>query len=489
VSFSSCSDDEPVSGRTNTDQTEKVVISTEIKNATVFAKDVANDVYLWIDEIGDKINRLNSDTCTDPVSTWASIRYNNDPYQDKWSILLDDFEAFNSSVEGIETTYGWDVSFYYVDSSQTNVCFVVNFVYPNSPAANAGIQRGDVILTYNGKAITKSNLESAYYSASGTWGFGHGVATVQQTADLSAIKMYLDPIICTKIFDINGKKIGYLHYASFDLASIPNLIEISKQFKAQSVTELILDLRYNGGGYVVTEEAMAAMYAPWDNVTAKDVFQTEVWNSSYMNYYKQNNLEEDLKSRFSTACEIDDVSYDLTDANIGLNKIYAIITEGSASASESLLVGLMPYVDIEIIGKQSHGKYCTGYMLSTETWYKNFLHTSIPSGLDNWGFYIMVSRYADKNGDNPCMPNGLTPDIDVEDNPNDGYQLGDENETMLATALEAAGKVTTKSFRNTGGRVGTLIRRAQHPNFGMRIDNRSERIMNLIEEKMNEVKK
>jgi len=493
IAFSSCGDDEPVSRRTDTDtdtnKKEQTTISTEIKNATHFAKEVAEDVYLWIDEIGDKIDRLDTDTCTDPVSTWSAIRYKNGDYEDKWSRLLDDFESFNSSVEGIETTYGWNVSFYYVDSSRTNVCFVVNFVYPNSPAANAGIQRGDVILTYNGKAITESNYQTAYYSASGTWGFGHGVATVQQTTDLTAIKMYLDPIICTNVFDINGKKVGYLHYASFDLASIPNLIEVSKQFKTQGVTELILDLRYNGGGYVVTEEAMSAMYAPWSNVAAKDVFHTEIWNSRYMNYYKNNNMEEDLKTRFSTTCKVDDVTYDLTEANIGLTKIYAIITESSASASESLLVGLMPFMDVEIIGTQSHGKYCTGYMLSTETWYKNFLKTSIPTGLDNWGFYIMVSRYADKNGNNPCMPNGLTPDFDVEDDPTDGCQLGDENETMLAAALEAAGKVTTKAFRNTGGRVGTLIGRTQHSNFGLRIDNRSERMMSIINKKINEIEK
>ena len=58
-----------------------------------------------------------------------------------------------------------------------------------------------------------------------------------------AVEMYEDPILCDSIYDINGKKVGYLAYSSFDLASIPQLVEISKKFKAEGVKELILDLR------------------------------------------------------------------------------------------------------------------------------------------------------------------------------------------------------------------------------------------------------
>ena len=76
---------------------------------------------------------------------------------------------------------------------------------------------------------------------------------------MNAVEMYEDPILCDSIYDINGKKVGYLAYSSFDLASIPQLVEISKKFKAEGVKELILDLRYNGGGYVITESAMASM--------------------------------------------------------------------------------------------------------------------------------------------------------------------------------------------------------------------------------------
>ena len=78
------------------------------------------------------------------------------------------------------------------------------------------------------------------------------------------------------------------------------------------------------------------------------------------------------------------------------------MTGDSASASESLLVGLMPYMDVKIFGQQSYGKYCSGIMYSAKDWYKDYDEV-----LDEdqrklgkqyaakWGIYVMVGRYAD----------------------------------------------------------------------------------------------
>ena len=56
-----------------------------------------------------------------------------------------------------------------------------------------------------------------------------------------------------------------------------------------------------------------------------------------------------------------------------------------------------------------------------------------------WGLYVMVSTYADKNGNNPCRPNGIVPDIEIKDNPQEPYPLGDDREAMLRVALTEAG--------------------------------------------------
>ncbi len=63
----------------------------------------------------------------------------------------------------------------------------------------------------------------------------------------------------------------------------------------------------------------------------------------------------------------------------------------------------------------------------------------------DWGMYVMISKFADCNGNNVSIPDGIPVDLEAKDNPLDGYQLGDENETMLRAALQAAGKTYPKS--------------------------------------------
>jgi hypothetical protein len=325
------------------------------------------------------------------------------------------------------------------------------------------LKRGDVVLTIGGKELNQSNYTDLYYAPSVEIGLGryqgNGVYTsVEKTAKMSAVAMYENPVVATKVFDCGGKKVGYLAYTSFTFESSVALIDVCKQFKAQGVTELILDLRYNGGGYVFTENVLASMLAPEAEVKAKSILSTEVWNDFYMDYYKKHN--KDLNTYFETQYkqEHNKKMYNLNtaDANIGLNKIYALVGEGTASASESVLVCLMPYMDIEIIGSQTHGKYCSGIMWSGEEWYqdvedsykdsgKNFA-TEAPQYADwkkymkNWGIYVMISMYADKDGNNPCMPDGLLPDVEADDFFEESYPLGDEREAMLNVALQRAGK-------------------------------------------------
>ena len=86
----------------------------------------------------------------------------------------------------------------------------------------------------------------------------------------------------------------------------------------------------------------------------------------------------------------------------------------------------MPYTNVRLIGTQTHGKYCTGWMLSAEDMYEK-----CPQELKNWGIYVMVSIYQNADGKTPCMPDGLIPDIQIEDDPIQAYQIGDVNEPLL----------------------------------------------------------
>ena len=440
-------------------------ISSEIQQADQFAHDVLASYYLWNKEIANAIDsELDSETCTDPIATVEKIRYKegggykSNQDEDRWTQLFEDITPFEESVQGVATTNGLNLSVgSFTGSSPQSYFFIVNLVYADSPAAKAGLKRGDIIVSYKGKDITDANLEDAYYGESAAeYGLGSweedGIHDSDKSVTLNPVKMYLDPVICSKTFDVDGKKVGYLMYDSFDLDSAKKLIEVCKQFKSEGVKELILDLRYNGGGYVFTEELMASMFAPAANVKAGELYMEEIYNDVLTKAFSDQSGKNFNKTYLSFVHEMGKegseghLKYNTEDANIGLDKIYAIVDSNTASASESLLVGLSPFVDIVTIGQQSHGKYCTGYILSTGDVYE-----TVPTAISKWGIYVMVATYADRDGKNLARPVGIVPSVEAEDSPWDGYDVGNENETMLKAALSAAGKkyalkATTRSL-------------------------------------------
>ena len=423
-----------------------------------FASDVLGSWYLWSEEIAGSLKRLDSRTCTDPIRVVNEIRYHRNGKEiDRWTELMENLEEFSQSVQGLGPTYGYDLQ--YGQFTGTNTYFLlVTYVAKDSPAQRAGMKRGDILLTINGADITKKNINDAFSGKSIRFGFGRLVEQGKErvieadkergAASLTAVDMYEDPILLTRVFDAGGKKVGYLVYNGFDLKSARALTDSCAKLKAAGIAELVLDLRYNGGGYEYTESVLASLLAPPANVAAGDVFQTEVFNKKLNAQFKPEDLQTRLSATHPFYKSNDDkvpaFTVDVSAANPGIRKLYALVSGGTASASEGLLVGLGPYLDITVIGSQTHGKYCAGYMLSPKDFYSEDYYRKNLSkftAVQDWGIYVMVSKFADKNGNNAAEPDGIMPGIRAMDNPFDGCQLGDENETLLRAALKAAGKV------------------------------------------------
>ncbi len=466
----------------------------ELKNTylyvNTFARNTMNLYYLWNAEIQSGIDAW-KDT-EEPIAKVKGVRYKDD----RWTALYDDFSAFYGSVTGNHKTYGLDFVLYGYDGK--SACAVVTYTYADSPAQKAGLRRGDAIVKVNGKSLpltTNANGEKTLSKEAvdiiNKELLGGDSVEVElhgspaRTVKMTAVEMYEDPVLLSKVFDCGGKKVGYLVFTSFTLDACEDLVRVAKEFKAEGVSELILDLRYNGGGFVFTERVLAALLAPEAEVLAGSVLSTEVFNGNLSEFYKSKN--EDTNTYFETVVVDKDSNGELIrscsteDANIGITKLYAIITGGSASASEAILCDLFPYLDITLVGQQSHGKFCSGVMMEGPDFYEDYKDqldaATVKQGkkyTDNWGLYVMYSRFADKNGETRCMPDGLTPDIKVKDDPQDGYQLGSPQETMLAVALGLAGyEVKAPAARKAD--TGRLpIERLEgiepfRPEFGMRI--------------------
>ena len=427
---------------TKADNVENIP-TPEVAKADQYAIDVLGTYYLWNEEIERDLVKLDPDTCRMPMDVVRSIRYREGGKEvDRWTILTDDLESFTNSVQGLGLTYGYDLQAGRISNREGEYFLVVSYVSKDGPAQKAGLKRGDIIITLDGKSITSDNIYDAFNTSSvrlGVTKVTDGVIDQNvREVELRAVDMYEDPILVTKIFDVAGKKIGYLAYTGFDLKSSQALPEVFKEFKSVNIEELIIDLRYNGGGYAFTENVLASMMAPRANVLAGDIFQTEIYNSILTEAWKKQG--EDTNTYFSTVHEISSqkLKIDVSNANLGINKVYAIVTGGTASASEGLIVGLKPYMDVVLVGQQTYGKYCAGIMLAPEDFYNSKYDYSL---IKDWGMYVMISKFADCNGRNESIPDGIPVDVKVDDDPFDGCQLGDENETMLRAALQAAGKV------------------------------------------------
>lgn len=422
-------------------------VDPQLKYLNTFACNALGTYYLWSDEVISQLESWMSND--DPVKKVKAIRYKDSSGRevDKWTMLTDDFGKFTSTIDGITTTYGCDICLYY-NNERTKIYAVVRFVSADSPAEKAGLKRGDVIWKINGSEIDltdyASQIRNDFFNSSScklTMGDGKEI-------QMSAVNMYEDPVLMSKVFDCGGKKVGYLAYMAFTLESFDKLVDVCEDFSNQGVSELILDMRYNTGGYVIPEYGLAAMLAPAEEVKAKAIFERAVYNSRLTEHFDEEQQLVRFSETFNYSLDGQSCTKSTRGVNVGPSKIYAILTGESASASESILTGLGPYVDIEIIGRQSVGKFCTGIAYSGPQWYKdykdNFTDEEYEEALgytDNWGLYLMISRYADKNGNTPCMPDGFVPDIEIDDTPIDGIQLGDSRETMLATALARAGWV------------------------------------------------
>lgn len=142
---------------------------------------------------------------------------------------------------------------------------VVTSVYPDSPASEAGFRRGTFFAQYNGAAITAANLNSVY----GTLIAPGGASTVKltenkqgaQPVSLTAREIYPNPVIHSEVIASGAHRIGYLVYDSFDAAYDDELLAAVKKLKDGNITDMVLDLRNNGGGHVITSNMLSTCIA------------------------------------------------------------------------------------------------------------------------------------------------------------------------------------------------------------------------------------
>lgn len=382
-----------------------------------FIADGMNMYYLWTDEMPE----INYKYEKDSKAYFEKLLFS----EDKWSFITDDVEALENSFEGIEKSFGYSLAFGRFSNTDSYFA-LVEYVYPNTPAAEAGLKRGDIIMALNGDDITSSNYMDLLNGNQIQISMGKlsnssiGLSGVVKS--MTSKELNLDPVMQYNILEVDGRKVGYLLYAQYIASYNSSLDAAFQYFKSNQITDLVVDLRYNPGGGVDAAQYMCSSIAPLSVVNDKKLLVTYQWNSEFQSYWRSNGVINQLEVPFNNA----------TSVNLDMNKVYFLTGSGSASASELTITGLRPYMNVVLIGDTTYGKYTGSFTLKAEDFYEN---ASYYAEIENWGMQPIVVRYANSVGETD-FKNGFAPNFYVEDDLFSGVPLGDKQEPLLNKALQ-----------------------------------------------------
>jgi len=399
-----------------------------------------NNIYVYksqVPELGDSFF-ANQAELNDYLEGWNSpedLFYDGLVLEnDRFSFITDDYVSLENNFAGITETTGVDFRLYRFSDSD-NLFGVVRYIIPGSNAANADIERGDLFRRLNGQNLTIANYQDILASSSITFEIAkledNTVTPTGESVTITTQTITENPILVSKVLDVNGAKVGYLLYNSFIGDFDDELNAAFAEFQAENVTDLILDLRYNGGGSVRSATRLASMIT---GQFTGEIFAKEQWNEDYQNFFLNGNPDR-LFNRFTNTGQGGE-----TLNSLNLTKLYTIVSSSSASASELVINGLEPYIDVIQIGDMTVGK-----SQASVTLYDSDDFGREGANPDHT-YAIQPLVFESVNANDVGVPfDGLTPDVEIlEDISNLGV-LGEDSDPLLNAALEAIAGIRSLS--------------------------------------------
>ena len=372
----------------------------------------------------------------DPENFFNSLLHPDDNF----SWIVDDYVELENMLQGIDVSDGMEFGLY-VECNDQNIFGFVRYVQKDSDAESKGVKRGMVFSNINGTRLTRDNYRDLLFNDTNTsytirfseisYNQNNQCANIipgQEDLTLTKSRIVKNPIHISKIIENGGQKIGYLMYNQF-LGVVESegkdynseLNNTFSNFLSNGINDLVIDLRYNPGGRISTSINLASMITGQFN---NQVFAKERWNSKLMNYWDENSPES-LLNRFTNKLDNNQSIFSLN-----LDRVFILTSARTASASELLINGLDPYIDVIHIGDFTVGKNqgsitVYDYINDSRDKNPNHMYAMQPIVLKIGN----VAGYTD-------FPDGLEPDIFIKESLLNPGILGDIEEPLLKIAID-----------------------------------------------------
>ncbi len=435
----------------SSDSPAEITLSTEIND---FIWKGLNQYYYWqsdVSNLADSKATMESEYIALLNSQQDSKEFFEDllHQDDRFSWIEEDYEILENQLSGTTASNGMKFQLYVRDDGES-IIGAVTYVLPDSDAFSKGIVRGDIFNSVNGNVLNFNNYMSLLYGEQTSYSVqlvnydseNDLVTSRDISVTLNKEENFQEiPFHHTSIIEHGSKKIGYLMYNKFlgtvdsngdgevDRDFNEELIDLFVYFKSQNLDELILDLRYNGGGSVNTCTYLASLITGQFTGT---IFAKQIWNDKIMAFIEDRNSNDDPS---------DDLNFDnyFTDMrpdgnplpSLSLNRLYVLTSNRTASSSELLINGLTPHIDIIQIGIKTVGKNVGSITLYDYT--DNDQQIKNPK--HKYAMQPIVLKIA--NSENFADYNyGLEPDIEYRERASNLGAIGDKTEPLLSLALD-----------------------------------------------------